>query len=488
MTTIANFINGQARAGVGRFEDINPADGSVVAEVAEASPAMVDEAVESARRALAGPWGKATVTQRADALYRIAAGIEARFADFLAAEIADTGKPVTLASKLDIPRGAANFRAFADLIRTQGLECFQTDTPDGAAALNYAVRKPVGVVGVISPWNLPLLLMTWKVAPALACGNTVVAKPSELTPATATLLGEVMCKAEIPDGVFNVVHGFGPGSAGEFLAAHPGVNAITFTGESQTGSAIMRTVAPTLKPVSFELGGKNPALVFADCDFERTVAGLVRALFLNSGQVCLCAERLYVERPLYQRLVARLAEEAGKLVLGWPRDPATTIGPLISREHREKVFAYFALAKEEGAATVVGGGVPKFGDARDAGAWIEPTVFTGLPENARCMREEIFGPVCHVTPFDSEEQSIAMANDTDYGLAASVWTSNIDRGHRVAARLNVGIAWVNCWFLRDLRTPFGGAGRSGIGREGGLHSLNFYSELTNVCVHIDPRA
>jgi aminomuconate-semialdehyde/2-hydroxymuconate-6-semialdehyde dehydrogenase len=288
----------------------------------------------------------------------------------------------------------------------------------------------------------------------------------------------------VPAGVFNVIHGFGPDSAGEFLTAHPGVDAITFTGESRTGSAIMRAVAPTVKPVSFELGGKNAAIVFADCDFDETVNGLTDAVFLNTGQVCLCAERVYVERKLLDRFVAALKQKAEALQLGWPMDQSTTTGPLISKDHREKVLAYYQLAREEGATVVSGGGIPKFDDGRDAGFYVQPTIFTGLPESARCVKEEIFGPVCHIAPFDTEEEAIAKANDTQYGLAASVWTSNLKRGHRVAEKLRAGITWVNCWFLRDLRTPFGGMGLSGIGREGGVHSLNFYSELNNICVKL----
>jgi aminomuconate-semialdehyde/2-hydroxymuconate-6-semialdehyde dehydrogenase len=365
-----------------------------------------------------------------------------------------------------------------------GLESFQTDTPDGKSALNYAVRKPLGVVGIITPWNLPLLLLTWKVAPALACGNTAVVKPSEETPATATLLAEVMKQAGIPDGVYNVVHGFGPDSAGQFLAQHPDVNAVTFTGESQTGAAIMKTVAASVKPVSFELGGKNAAIVFADCDFAEAVDGVAEAVFLNTGQVCLCVERVYVERASFDRFLAALKRKAESMRIGSPLEQTTHLGPLISQQHREKVLSYYRLARDEGAEAVTGGGVPQFGNTLDRGFYVQPTIYTGLPERARSVKEEIFGPVCHVAPFDTEEEAVSMANDTNYGLAASIWTTNLKRGHRVAQQMNVGITWVNCWFLRDLRTPFGGAGLSGIGREGGTHSLNFYSELNNVCIRL----
>jgi aminomuconate-semialdehyde/2-hydroxymuconate-6-semialdehyde dehydrogenase len=472
---LQNYINGHFVRGARQFADVNPADGFVIAQVSEASREQVDEAVAGARQALRGDWGRTSIPARAAMLHKIADGIESRFQDFLRAEVADTGKPIALASRVDIPRGAANFRAFADAIKNAGLESFRTETPDGVIALNYAVRKPLGVVGIITPWNLPLLLLTWKVAPALACGNCVVVKPSEETPATATLLAEVIQAAGVPAGVFNLVHGFGPDSAGEFLTAHPGVDAITFTGESRTGSAIMRAVAPTVKPVSFELGGKNAAIVFADCDFDETINGLTDAVFLNTGQVCLCAERVYVERKLIDRVVTALKQKAEALQLGWPTDQSTSTGPLISKAHREKVLAYYQLAREEGATIVTGG---------DNGFYVQPTIFTGLPESARCVKEEIFGPVCHIAPFDTEEEAIAKANETQYGLAASVWTSNLKRGHRVAEKLRAGITWVNCWFLRDLRTPFGGMGLSGIGREGGVHSLNFYSELNNICVKL----
>lgn len=482
--SILNYIDGKFVRGAREFADVNPADGSVIALVSEADQGIVDDAVRAARKALQGEWRRLGTRDRAARLHKVADAIEARFDCFVAAEVADTGKPVMLASRLDVPRAAANFRVFADVIKTAGLESFQSETPDGKSALNYAVRKPLGVVGIITPWNLPLLLLTWKVAPALACGNAVVVKPSEETPATAALLAEVMKEAGIPDGVYNVVHGFGPNSAGEFLTQHPDVNAVTFTGESQTGAAIMKTVAASVKPVSFELGGKNAAIVFADCDFEEAVAGIGEAAFLNTGQVCLCAERVYVERKIYGRFVEALKGKAESLRLGSPLEKSTDLGPLISLQHREKVLSYYSLAREEGATVVTGGGVPQFGGMLDQGFYVQPTIYTGLPESARCVKEEIFGPVCHVAPFDSEEEAVHLANDTKYGLAASIWTTNLKRGHRVAQQMNVGITWVNCWFLRDLRTPFGGMGLSGIGREGGTHSLNFYSELNNICIRL----
>ncbi len=484
MKSILNYIDGQFAGGKREFDDINPSDGTLIAHVTEADEDLVDDAVAAARRALQGEWGKLGTRERAARLHQVADGIESRFDCFVEAEVKDTGKPKALASRLDVPRAAANFRAFADAIKVAGLESFQTETPDGKSALNYAVRKPLGVVGVITPWNLPLLLLTWKVAPALACGNTVVVKPSEETPATATLLAEVMQVAGIPNGVYNVVHGFGPNSAGEFLTRHPDVDAVTFTGESQTGAAIMKAVASSVKPVSFELGGKNAAIVFADCDFEETIKGLSEAVFLNTGQVCLCVERIYVERVILERFVDALKEKAESLSLGYPMEASTNLGPVISSQHRDKVLSYYKLACEEGATVVTGGGIPEFGNELDKGFYVQPTIYTGLAESARCVKEEIFGPVCHIAPFDADEEAVAMANDTKYGLAASIWTTNLKRGHHMAQQMNVGITWVNCWFLRDLRTPFGGVGLSGIGREGGVHSLNFYSELNNICVRL----
>jgi len=480
---LKNYVNGQFVWGEKAFDNINPVDGSLICQVSEASESIVNDAAMAARAALEGEWGQLSINERCDLLHAVADGITDRFDDFVEAEIADTGKPLRQSRTLDIPRGAANFKFFADLARTAGTECFETRTPDGDA-LNYSINKPLGVVGVIAPWNLPLLLLTWKVAPALAAGNTVIAKPSEETPSTATLLAEVMHAVGVPPGVFNLVHGFGPGSAGEFLTCHPGVDAITFTGESSTGTAIMKSVADRVKPVSFELGGKNAAIIFEDADFDAAVDGTARSTFTNCGQVCLCTERVYVQRTIFDRFVTAMKDKADSVVIGQPHDLDTEIGPLISHKHREKVLSYYQLAKEEGATIVTGGGVPVFEDERDDGAYVQPTILIGLDENARCVKEEIFGPVCHITPFDTEEEAINMANDSDYGLAGAVWTTNLQRAHRVAKQIEAGIVWVNTWYLRDLRTPFGGVKLSGIGREGGLHSLRFYSEPTNICIKL----
>lgn len=479
---LKNFVGGEFVWSDDMFDDIAPATGQVIARVAQADAALVDRAVASARAALGGPWGKLGTPERAAMLHRIADEIERRFDDFLAAELADTGKDAAHARAIDIARGIANFRTFADLSLGLGEDVFRMATPDGGSAMSYVVRKPIGVVATISPWNLPLLLLTWKVAPALASGNTIVAKPSEETPWTATLLAEAMAAAGVPPGVFNLVHG--RGDVGDMLVGHPGVDAVTFTGSSATGGKIMARAAEGVKPVSFELGGKNAALVFADCDFEAAVAGTIRSAFSNCGQVCLCTERVYVERPIFERFVAALKARAEALRIGRSLDEGVQMGPLISHAHREKVLRYFELARAEGAAVVTGGGIPQFGDERDGGFFIQPTIWTGLSNAARCMREEIFGPVCHIAPFDTEEEAITLANDSEYGLAAAIWTSDLGRAHRVAPRMEAGISWVNTWFLRDLRTPFGGVKLSGIGREGGRHSFDFYSEPMTVCVKL----
>ncbi|MGY0500344.1 2-hydroxymuconic semialdehyde dehydrogenase [Nocardia sp. FBN12] len=466
------------------FDNLDPATGALVGRVHEADSPLVDRAVAAARRALHRGWADTPVRERAELLRRAANRIEERFEEFVAAEIADTGKPITQARELDVARAPANFRAFADTAAAAGQESFLTDLAGGKQALNYAVRKPLGVVAVIVPWNLPLLLLTWKVAPALACGNAVIVKPSEETPSTATLLADVLQEVGLPHGVFNVVHGFGSGSAGELLTAHPGIDGVTFTGSSATGAHVMRTVAPRVRPVSFELGGKNAAVVFDDVDLDEALTGLTRSVFTNTGQVCLCTERVYVQRGIFDDIAGGLAERAARLRLGAPSDPATTTGPLISQAHRDKVLGYFELAEQAGAEVIAGGGVPDLGAALDAGSWIEPTLWTGLTNADRPVREEIFGPVAALIPFDTEDEAIALANDTEYGLAAAVWTNDIRRGHRVAQQMRVGISWVNTWFTRELRSPFGGAGLSGIGREGGESSLHFYTEPTNVCVQL----
>ncbi len=484
LASARNYVDGEFVGTAKQFDNICPLNGKVIARVHEADAALVDRAVKAARRALDGPWGRTTPDERAEMLCRVADIIERRFDDFVAAEVADTGRTVDQARKLDVHRGIVNLRTFAKLGSVAHGDFFESKLADGQNLMNYTVRKPLGVVASICPWNLPLLSMTWKAGPALICGNTMVVKPSEETPSSATLLSEAFHEAGVPPGVFNLVHGFGPGSAGEALTRHPGIDAVTFTGETRTGAAIMKAVADGVKEVSFELGGKNAAVVFADADFDAAVAGIVRSSFSNAGQVCLCSERVYVERPIFERFVAALKAKTEALQVGWPDEPGVFMGSLISREHRDKVLSYYSLAVEEGATVVTGGGVPTFGDERDEGAFVQPTIWTGLSDDARCMREEVFGPVCHIAPFDTEEEVIRRVNDTPYGLAGCVWTTNLSRAHRVSRRFHVGIVWVNTWFSRDLRTPFGGSKLSGIGREGGRFSLDFYSETTNICVSI----
>nr|WP_084615733.1 2-hydroxymuconic semialdehyde dehydrogenase [Solimonas flava]AMK59111.1 2-hydroxymuconic semialdehyde dehydrogenase LapC [uncultured bacterium UPO41] len=481
-----HFIDGAfvGSASGRRFEKRRPIDNALLGHVHEGGRDEIDAAVAAARAAMEGPWGRMTVEERSALLYKVADEITRRFGDFVAAEMADTGQPKSMMEHAFIPRGAANFKIFADVVKNVATEAFQTPTPDGAGALNYAIRVPKGVIGVICPWNAPLLLMTWKVAPALACGNAVIVKPSEETPGTATLLGEVMNAVGVPKGVYNVVHGLGPNSAGEFLTSHPGVDAVTFTGETRTGAAIMKAGADQIRDVSFELGGKNAGLIFADCDFDAAIDSAVRSVFLNCGQVCLGTERLYVERPIFDKFVAALKVRAEALKPGNPEHKDTTLGPLISQEHRAKVLSYYEKAKAEGATLVTGGGVPQLDGALAAGSWVQPTIWTGLAESASVVREEIFGPCCHIAPFDDEAEVIRLANDTRYGLSTTIWTRDLARAHRVASKIEVGIAWVNSWFLRDLRTAFGGSKQSGIGREGGVHSLEFYTELRNVCIKL----
>jgi aminomuconate-semialdehyde/2-hydroxymuconate-6-semialdehyde dehydrogenase len=483
---IRNYVDGSfVDPGQGlAFDAVDPSTGRVYARVHEADRHLVDRAVTSARRALDDGWADRTVADRVAILRRAADLIEERFDEFIAAELADTGKPITQARSLDVARAPANFRAFADMVAAAGEQSFTTETADGGRALNYTVRKPLGVVAVIVPWNLPLLLLTWKVAPALACGNAVVVKPSEDTPGSASLLAEVLEQAGLPRGVYNVVHGFGADSAGEFLTSHPKIDGVTFTGSSATGSHVMKTVAPRVRPVSLELGGKNAAIVFDDVDVDEAVNGLSRSIFTNTGQVCLCTERVYIQRNVFDDVVAGLVDAANALTLGVPADPGTTTGPLISAKHRDKVQACLDLAAEEGADVLVGGGAPTLGTELDGGFWMQPTLWTGLTNADRTMREEIFGPVAGLVPFDTEDEAIALANDTEYGLASAVWTNDLRRGHRVAGRMNVGLSWVNTWYLRDLRSPFGGVGLSGIGREGGESSLHFYTEPTNVCIRL----
>lgn len=476
-----HFINGEFVASERTFPKLSPLNNQQIGVIHEADQTQVDQAVKAAKAAMKGPWGKMTVEQRVAKLYAVADEITRRFDEFVEAEMQDTGQTLHVMEHVFIPRGAANFKIFADVIKNVPTEAFQMETPDGRGAMNSAIRLPKGVIAVVCPWNAPFLLMTWKVGPALACGNAVVVKPSEETPATANLLAEVMRDVGIPPGVYNVVHGHGPNATGEFLTGHDDVDAITFTGETGTGAAIMRAASNGIRDVSFELGGKNAGIVFADCDFEKAIEGIGRSSFLNTGQVCLGTERVYVERPIYEKFVAALKAKAESFVTGDPKDAKTTMGPLISKEHQAKVLSYYEKARVEGATIVTGGGVPDMPGDYAQGAWVQPTIWTDLPETASVVQDEIFGPCCHIRPFDTEEEVIELANATEYGLSTTIWTQDLARAHRMAQGVEVGITWINSWFLRDLRTPFGGSKRSGIGREGGVHSLEFYTELRNVC-------
>ncbi len=478
------YIAGQFVPSNRYFDNINPVNGQVIAQIGEADSQQIDNAVASARAALNGEWGKLSVNQRCDLLHKVADRMVERQAEFIDAEIADTGKSLHQVETIDIPRGAANFRAFADLARNHHGETFITETANGEKALNYSVNKPLGVIAVISPWNLPLLLATWKVAPALACGNCVILKPSEETSSTAYLLAQVMDEVGVPKGVFNLILGRGK-NVGDLLTSHSGVDAVTFTGASATGQQIMRSVAETVKPISFELGGKNSAVVFSDADIDKAIAGVARSTFTNCGQVCLCTEKVYVHRSIAEAFISGLTAAAKQIKIGYPKEQDVMMGPLVSKAHQHKVLSYYQLAKEQGAQFLFGGGVPVFGDERDQGCFIEPTVITGLTDDNPVNQEEIFGPICHVSIFDDEAEVIERVNNTKYGLAAAIWTENLSRAHRVAPQIDVGLVWVNTWFLRDLRTPFGGVKLSGIGREGGQHSLNFYAEPINICIKID---
>jgi len=483
MKKVLHFINGEFTESTSSkyYDNYDPATGKVIAQVALGTNEDVDNAVEAASAAMHGEWAEMKINDRIALLYALADEIDARFDDFLEAEALDTGKPYTIARHIDIPRGAANFKVFADTMKSVADEAYQMDTPDGGIAMNYSRRYPKGVIAVITPWNLPLLLMTWKVGPALACGNTVVVKPAENTPTTTALLGEVMNKVGIPKGVFNVVQGFGR-DIGDRLTSHPGVDAITFTGSTATGKRIMQSSSLDLKHLSLELGGKNPAVVFADCDMKKSINETVRSVFANSGQVCLGTERVYVERPIFDEFVEKLKIAGQNIKLGVQHDESSDMGPLISKDHQEKVLSYYKMAKDLGANVVLGGGSPKMDGDLAEGYWIDPTIWTGLSEDSPIVKDEIFGPCCHIAPFDSEEEVIKLANDTVYGLAATVFTEDLSKAHRVAGKIDAGIVWVNSWFLRDLRTPFGGMKKSGIGREGGHHSLEFYTELKNICI------
>jgi aminomuconate-semialdehyde/2-hydroxymuconate-6-semialdehyde dehydrogenase len=472
---VQNFVGGQfvpPQSGE-TLEDLDPARGALIARFPRSGPNDVERAVRSAR---ASSWSRTSEAQRADKLDAIADTIESRLDQFACLESLDTGKPVSLARSVDIPRAVANFRFFAGAVRHQSTGCHPMD-----GALNYTLRRPVGTFGLITPWNLPLYLLSWKTAPALAMGNAVVVKPSELTPLTATALAEVMGEVGMPDGAFNLVHGLG-GEAGQALVEHPEVQGISFTGGTLTGKRVAASAAPLFKKLSLELGGKNPSLVFADCDLEKTAAGVARAAFANQGQVCLCGSRVLVERSIMPAFIEAFVEHVKELKPGDPQAQGTNFGSLISSGHRDKVESYAQLALEEGGEILCGGARPEMAAEFSQGAFFEPTVVAGLSPQTRCATEEIFGPYVTVHPFDTEAEALSIANGVRYGLAASVWTQDLSRAHRVSAQLESGMVWVNTWLLRDLRVPFGGMKDSGVGREGGRHSLEFFSESRNICI------
>lgn len=474
-----HFINGQFVESQNKktYENINPATEEVLGTVAEGGKEEVDFAVAAARRALNGKWKKTTLAERSKILRRIGDLILERQEELAHLESLDTGKPFSVANTIDIPRAAYNFHFYADYITSINNDAYQQDD----VALHYTYRRPVGVVGIIKPWNLPLLLLTWKLAPALGMGNTAVIKPAEWTPMTATVLMEICKEAGVPDGVVNLVHGFGPNSAGGAISEHPDINAISFIGEPSTGSAIMKAAAKSLKKLSYELGGKNPSIIFADSDLDEVIETTIKSSFVNQGEVCLCGSRIYVERPVFDEFISKFAEKVKQLKIGDPLNADTNVGALISKEHYDRVNSYLEIARNEGATFVTGGKRPV---GLEKGYYLEPTILTGLERTSACVREEIFGPVVTVTPFDTEEEVIMQANDTHYGLSATIWTNDLRRAHRVAHQIESGITWVNTWFLRDLRTPFGGMKHSGIGRTGGMHSLDFYSELSNITIKL----
>ena len=476
---IQNFIGGRFVRPIAEkyLDNIEPATGKPYSLVADSDERDVEAAVAAAEKAFPS-WSRTPAAERSRILLRVADLIERDLEQLARAESVDTGKPLSLARSLDIPRASSNFRFFATAILHTENEAHVTD----GIAFNYTLRQPRGIVGLISPWNLPLYLLSWKIAPAIAVGNTAVAKPSELTPMTAFLLCAICREARLPDGVLNIVHGTGP-KVGAAITSHPKIGTISFTGGTVTGRKVAEAGAPLFKKISLELGGKNPNIIFADADLDAALAGSVHSSFANQGQVCLCGSRVFVERPRYDEFVRRFAEKVSQLKMGDPLESGTDQGAIVSKMQLEKVKYYVDLAKEEGGKIELGGASPAPPNKRcREGYFFSPTVITGLPVACRVNREEIFGPVVTITPFESEKEVIRYANDVEYGLSSSVWTQNLSRAHRLAEQIHAGTVWINCWLVRDLRVPFGGMKQSGVGREGGEEALRFFTEPKNVCI------
>tara|TARA_Y100000385_G_C13107740_1_gene649408 strand:- start:2759 stop:4201 length:1443 start_codon:yes stop_codon:yes gene_type:complete len=478
MKKLQNFINGNyCDPCSGEYIDnFEPATGEVYSLIPNSNADDVQGAVTAAEQAFP-IWSNMSIEERSEILVKLSQGIEARMDEFVDAESRDNGKPRSLAAHVDIPRAVSNFHFFATAILHYASESHNMV----GVGVNYTLRKPIGIVGCISPWNLPLYLFSWKIAPALAAGNCVIAKPSEVTPYTAYLLGEVAKEAGMPPGVLNILHGEG-GSVGDAIVKHPKIKAISFTGGTNTGEYIARTAAPMFKKLSLELGGKNPNIIFADCDFDEMLSTTLRSSFANQGQICLCGSRIFVQREIYDRFKAAFVDRVSKTVVSNPQDPKAKLGAVVSKPHMEKVLSYVELAKEEGGTVLTGGERVILDAPYDKGYFLRPTVIEGLDFKCRTNQEEIFGPVVTITPFDTEEEVLEMANSTQYGLSATLWTSNLKRAHRMANELDAGIVWINAWLVRDLRTPFGGTKSSGVGREGGWEALRFFTEAKNVFV------
>ena len=474
---VLNFVDGAFQTAAQVLENVAPGSGEKFGTIPRSGAAEVDKAMAAAKRAFPS-WSKTPAAERAACLERLADAVQANAAMLAEAEAKDNGKPVSLAAHVDIPRAEKNLRFYAS-----GIQHFASHSHAmEGEAINYTLRKPLGVVACISPWNLPLYLFTWKVAPALAAGNCVVAKPSELTPVTAYLLSTWIKDAGFPDGVFNVLHGLGP-EVGEAMVIHSDIAAVSFTGGTVTGARIAGHVAPKFKKMSLELGGKNPAVIFEDADMEEALRTTLRSSFANQGQICLCGSRILVQRSIYDAFRDALVAKASKMVAGDPLDPSTKLGAVVSEAHMNKILSYIELAKEEGGQVLCGGERLRPAGV-EGGFYVAPTVIEGLGPKCRTNQEEIFGPVVTLQPFDTEEEALALANDTAYGLAATLWTSDLKRAHRVAAGIESGIVWVNTWLLRDLRTPFGGVKASGLGREGGFDALEFFTEPQNICIKL----